>query len=118
MSYIIFILKYNQSVIPGKTARLSPKSSPSASAVSAQLRANRKNTAKQVQVKKRHELVSATRLFSGTNGAPRIVAVAPLSSDVSARSAVCALAQALDADYSDCPEVGQWRMRCDVLSLS
>lgn len=97
--------------VAGKAVRQSPKSSPSSTALNAQLRANRKNAAKQEQIKKRHELITSTRIFNGVNGTPRVVAVVPLSSDVSARAAVRALASALDVEFDDCPEVGQWRMK-------
>jgi hypothetical protein len=69
------------------------------------------------QIKRRQELVSATRLFNGVNGTPRIVAVVPLSEDVSARDAVRSLADALDVDSSDCPDVGQWRLKCVMVLL-
>ena len=93
-------------------ARQSQKSNPHSTAAAAQLRVNRKNAAKQAQLRKRQELVNATRLFNGTDGTPRIVAVVPLTSDVSARSVVCALAKALDVDSESCPESGLWRMQC------
>lgn len=93
----------------GKTARQSPKSSSTATV--AQARLNRRNNAKQIQTKKRQALISATRLFSGTDGTPRIVAVIPLTPDVSAEITIQGLAEVLDVPAEDCPEVGSWRMR-------
>lgn len=93
----------------GKTLRQSPKSSSTATV--AQARLNRRNNAKQIQTKKRQALVSATRLFSGTDGTPRIVAVIPLTPDVSARTTIQGLAEVLDVPAESCPEVGNWRMR-------
>lgn len=79
---------------------------------------NRRNAAKQVQSKKRHALVSATRLFSGVDGAPRIVAVIPLSEDVDARSAASTLAESLDANTADCPEHGLWKLKYSFPSFN
>ena len=93
----------------GKTLKQSPKSSSTATV--AQARLNRRNNAKQIQAKKRQALVSATRLFSGTDGTPRIVAVIPLTPDVSARTTIQGLAEVLDVPAENCPEEGTWRMR-------
>lgn len=73
---------------------------------------NRKNAAKQAQTKKRRTLVSATRLFNGTDGTPRIVAVIPLSEDVTAQSVAMAMAESLDSDIAQtCPEHGLWKLK-------
>lgn len=93
----------------GKTIRQPPKS-PLAATV-AQARLNRRNNAKQIQMRKRQALISATRLFSGIDGTPRIVAVIPLTPDVSARTTIQGLAEVLDVPAEECPEVGNWRMR-------
>jgi pre-rRNA-processing protein TSR1 len=77
-----------------------------------QLRLNRRNHAKQTQLVKRNAIISATRIFNGVDGAPRIVAIIPLSEDVSSKNAVSLLAQALDISAEDCPEVGLWKIRC------
>jgi pre-rRNA-processing protein TSR1 len=102
---------------PGRIARQSPKSTPTNSNAAAQLRHNRRNNAKQAQMKKRNALVSATRLFSGVDGAPRIVAVIPLTEDISSASTVKALAGSIDAalDGVEVAEKGIWKMRCVVL---
>ena len=94
----------------GKVVRQSPKASQQKSNA-AQLRSNRKNAVKQAQVKKRQALVAATRLFNGSNGAPRIVAVVPLSPDVSAQVASTSLVNTLDAEISPGPDLGLWRVR-------
>ena len=96
----------------GRVARKSPKESHvSTRNAAAQNRANRRNSAKQGQRKKRQELVSATRIFNGVDGAPRIVAVIPLSPDVKARGVVSDLADSLDLSSDDCPEIGLWKMK-------
>ncbi len=94
----------------GRIPRQSPKATPSANAA-AQFRLNRRNYAKQAQIIKRSAIISATRIFSGTNGAPRIVAVIPLTQDAGTKSAVSSLAEALNISANDCPEDGLWRMR-------
>jgi pre-rRNA-processing protein TSR1 len=95
---------------PGRIPRQSPKKA-SVSSANAQSRLNRRNNAKQAQSKKRQVLVSATRIFNGTDGAPRIVAVIPLTEDVSPRSTVCALAESLEESSDDCPETGLWKLK-------
>jgi pre-rRNA-processing protein TSR1 len=72
---------------------------------------NRRNNAKQAQAKKRNAIVSATQIFSGVDGAPRIVAAIPLSPDVNAKNAIGALAESLDVSAEDCPQDGLWKMR-------
>jgi pre-rRNA-processing protein TSR1 len=96
--------------------RSSPKAAPTSNAA-AQSRLNRRNNAKQGQTTKRQALVSATRVFNGVDGAPRIVAVIPLSEDVNARSTVSALSEALDTPADDCPEAGLWKLKF-VVSLN
>ena len=100
----------------GRVPRQSPKVSATNQNSAAQLRLNRKNNAKQAQIKKRNALVSATRLFSGVDGAPRIVAVIPLTSDVQTSEAVKGLAASLELDADDVPEKGIWKMRCVAIS--
>ncbi|KAF8323855.1 ribosome biogenesis protein tsr1 [Clavulina sp. PMI_390] len=95
----------------GKVQRVSVKSSGSPTA--AQNRANRRNAAKQLQLKKRHDLVEATRIFSGSDGAPRIVAVIPLCQDVSASDAVRAMLAPVDIDTTSLPRQGVWRTKVD-----
>ncbi|KIM75990.1 hypothetical protein PILCRDRAFT_826841 [Piloderma croceum F 1598] len=97
-----------------------PKTSTKAALTSnaAQSRLNRRNNAKQGQTKKRQALVSATRIFNGVDGTPRIVAVIPLSEDVDARSTVSALAEALDAAADDCPETGLWKLKTERFKTS
>ncbi|KAG8958350.1 hypothetical protein FRC03_009210 [Tulasnella sp. 419] len=51
----------------GRIVRKSPKSVARASLAAAQTRLNRQNQAKQNQLKKRHELVSALKLFGGVD---------------------------------------------------
>ncbi|KAG9220432.1 hypothetical protein CCMSSC00406_0003888 [Pleurotus cornucopiae] len=101
----------------GRVSRQSPKAihgSPNA----AQTRLNRKNHAKQVQAHKRSAIVSATRLFNGVDGAPRIVAVVPLCPDVSTQETVKYLAEALDQNADDCPIAGVWKLRAERFRTS
>ncbi|KAJ7646804.1 ribosome biogenesis protein tsr1 [Roridomyces roridus] len=101
----------------GRVPRESPKAG-SGTKAAAQTRLNRRNNAKQAQALKRNALVSATRLFSGVDGTPRIVAVIPLTEDVSARNAVSSLAESLDIALDDCPEHGLWKMKADRFKTS
>ncbi|KAF9010639.1 ribosome biogenesis protein tsr1 [Cyathus striatus] len=101
----------------GRIARQSPKAS-SGSSVVAQSRVNRRNNAKQVQAKKRGLLVSATRIFNGVDGAPRIVTVIPLSPDINPRIIVDALAGSLEVPSGDCPEDGIWQMKAERFKTS
>ncbi|KAL0575681.1 ribosome biogenesis protein tsr1 [Marasmius crinis-equi] len=102
----------------GRIPRQSPKSSATAQNSAAQLRLNRKNNAKQAQIKKRNAIVSATRLFSGVDGAPRIVAVIPLTNDARASETVTALASSLEIHAEDVSENGIWKMRADRFKTS
>ncbi|KAG6820822.1 hypothetical protein H0H93_011116 [Arthromyces matolae] len=93
----------------GRVARSSLKSS--TTNASAQTRLDRRNNAKQAQVKKRSALISATRVFSGVDGAPRIVAIIPLCPDVDPKTVVSSLAESLDVSADDCPQSGLWKMK-------
>uniref|UniRef100_A0A8H7Y4G9 Ribosome biogenesis protein tsr1 n=1 Tax=Psilocybe cubensis TaxID=181762 RepID=A0A8H7Y4G9_PSICU len=100
-----------------RIARPSPKASTGSSTV-AQSRLNRRNNAKQSAAAKRNALVSATRIFNGVDGAPRIVAVIPLTEDVSAKSTVQSLADVLDMSADDCPDDGIWKMKAERFRTS
>ena len=93
---------------PGRIARTSVKAGGSPTV--AQTRLNRRNAAKQIQLKKRHELVEATRIFNGVNGAPRIIAIVPLCPDVSAYEATKSMVAPLDADVTAMPPFGTWKI--------
>ncbi|THU96748.1 ribosome biogenesis protein tsr1 [Dendrothele bispora CBS 962.96] len=101
----------------GRIPHQSPKAS-STNNNAAQLRHNRRNASKQVQAKKRSALVSATRLFNGVDGAPRIVAVVPLSEDISSAKAISTLAESLEVLADDVPEKGIWKMKVDRFKTS
>ncbi|TFK44273.1 ribosome biogenesis protein tsr1 [Crucibulum laeve] len=101
----------------GRIARQSPKASPTSNSA-AQSRLSRRNNAKQAQAKKRDALVSATRVFNGVDGAPRIVAVIPLTADVSTKGTVLSLAESLDVSAEDCLEDGVWKMRAERFKTS
>ncbi|KAI0373939.1 ribosome biogenesis protein tsr1 [Pilatotrama ljubarskyi] len=104
-------------VAKGRTQRQSPKARALSNAA-AQLRTNRRNNAKQVQLRKRQSLVSATRIFSGTDGAPRIVAIVPLTEDVKARDVSARLAQSIDGTLEEDPATGLQRLRADRFKTS
>ncbi|KAI0633223.1 ribosome biogenesis protein tsr1 [Trametes polyzona] len=104
-------------VAKGRTQRQSPKARATQNAA-AQLRTNRRNNAKQVQLKKRQSLVSATRIFSGTDGAPRIVAVVPLTEDVNARDVTSRLAQSIDGTLHEDSTTGLQKLRADRFKTS
>ncbi len=95
----------------GRIAQQQPKSGPSPNNT-AQLRLNRRNQAKQTQIAKRNALVSASRIFSGVDGAPRIVVIIPLTEDVSAQVALSSLVQALDMSSDDYPKEGLHKIKC------
>ncbi|CAG8517905.1 760_t:CDS:10, partial [Ambispora leptoticha] len=59
-------------------------------------KADRRNTAKQQQQKRREALFKANRFFDGLRGAPKIVAVIPLCPDVKAYSAVVNIFGSID----------------------
>ncbi|KAF9484427.1 ribosome biogenesis protein tsr1 [Pholiota conissans] len=101
----------------GRIARASLKT-PHPSNSAAQTRLNRKNSAKQTQLAKRSALFSASRVFNGADGAPRIIAVVPLTPDVSTKGVVSILAEVLDTSADDCPEDGIWKMRADRFKTS
>ena len=79
--------------------------------MAAQLRINRRNSAKQAQLKKRQSLVSATRIFSGLDGAPRVVAIVPLTEDVKARDVSKQLAAAIDGTLEEDSTSGLQKLR-------
>ncbi|TFY62574.1 hypothetical protein EVJ58_g3788 [Rhodofomes roseus] len=101
----------------GRTTRQSPKSTP-ASNVAAHTRLNRRNNSKQTQIKKRQELISATRIFSGVDGAPRIVAVVPLTDDAPAQNVAVTLARSLDPSAEGPSNRGVWKLRADRFKTS
>ncbi|KIK93234.1 hypothetical protein PAXRUDRAFT_829169 [Paxillus rubicundulus Ve08.2h10] len=101
----------------GRTQRPSPKSS--AVSTTTQARLNRRNTQKQAQAAKRAALISATRIFNGVDGAPRIVAVIPLCEDVRVEGAVRALASAAAEDIDGISEnSAMWRMKAHRFKTS
>ncbi|KAJ4297520.1 ribosome biogenesis protein tsr1 [Kalmusia sp. IMI 367209] len=73
---------------------------------------DRRNRAKQMRINKDHEHAKATNVFNGKDGAPRIVAVIPLCSDVSAAAAVQSLNVSLDIN-EEVPEAGWTRVNVD-----
>ena len=83
-----------------------------AAGAAAQKKADRKNSAKMAQKRKRQEIVDATRVFAGLHGAPRIIAVVPLCSDVSACKVAQSVAESVGIDSSACPEYGHWTVAC------
>ncbi|KAA1471843.1 ribosome biogenesis protein tsr1 [Dentipellis sp. KUC8613] len=101
----------------GRIARQSPKTTQAANAAT-QSKLNRRNHAKQTQQNKKHALVSATRIFSGADGAPRIVAVIPLTADVSAQAVAVSIASSIDVPTEDTPEAGIWKIRADRFKTS
>jgi len=60
------------------------------------IKADRRNAAKVLQQKKRMELIQSARLFSGSLGVPKIVAVIPLCPDVDSIACISELFQAMD----------------------
>lgn len=65
-----------------------------------------------MRINKDHEHAKATNVFNGKDGAPRVVAVIPLCSDVSAAAAVRSLNASLDID-EEVAEAGWTRVNVD-----
>ena len=105
--------KSNYHITPGRAASTaSPRQSPkntSAARAAAQSKLDRKNHARQAQAAKRSSLVSATRVFAGVDGAPRIVAVIPLAPDVDAKNAAKGLAGAVGVEDEGSESI--WKIR-------
>ncbi len=59
---------------------------------------DRRNQARQKQNNKHHENLKATSVFAGRDGAPRIVAVIPLTGDGDVEAAVRSLNASVDAE--------------------
>ncbi|KAF8481485.1 ribosome biogenesis protein tsr1, partial [Gautieria morchelliformis] len=107
-----------KNIAKGRVSRSSLQSRPSTNATT-QSRMNRRNTAKQTQIRKRQALIASTRIFNGIDGVPRIVAVIPLCSDVYSQDAVKALAGSLDVDVDgECPQSGTYRLRAERFKTS
>ncbi|KAG8858563.1 hypothetical protein FRB96_005235 [Tulasnella sp. 330] len=102
----------------GRTSRVTPKGAAKAAMKASQTRQDRQNKAKQLQLKKRNDLLIATRAFCGTEGVPRIVAVIPLCSDVSAAAAAKALATSVGAGDDTCPSLGTWKLPVERFKTS
>ena len=73
---------------------------------------DRRNRAKQMRLNKDNEHAKAINVFSGKDGAPRVTAVIPLCSDVSAAAAVRSLNASLDIEEA-VPEAGWTRTSID-----
>ncbi|KAF2708265.1 DUF663-domain-containing protein [Pleomassaria siparia CBS 279.74] len=72
----------------------------------------RRNRAKQLRNTKDQEHARATNIFSGKDGAPKIVALIPLCADVSSAAAVRSLNSSIDIE-EEVPEAGWVRARID-----
>lgn len=73
---------------------------------------DRRNQARQKQQLKHQEKVQAVSVFSGQHGAPRHVAVVPLSTDIDVMSAIRSLNDSVDAP-TDVSDIGVTRVRID-----
>ena len=62
--------------------------------------------------------MTATCLLGGANGASRIVAVVPLTQDVSAQAASVSLVNSLNVGIDSSPETGLWKVRYEFHALS
>ncbi|KAI6168548.1 ribosome biogenesis protein tsr1 [Pisolithus thermaeus] len=96
-------------IAKGRTQRPSPNST--AVNTAAQLRLNRRNTQKQIQAAKRAALVAATRIFNGTDGAPRVVAVIPLCEGTDTKDAIRALSSAVGEEPEGVGGQKVWGMK-------
>jgi pre-rRNA-processing protein TSR1 len=57
---------------------------------------SRRNQAKQKRITKDQQLAHTTNIFAGKDGAPRIVAVVPLTADVDSKSAIAKLNESVE----------------------
>ncbi|KAF2263438.1 DUF663-domain-containing protein [Lojkania enalia] len=73
---------------------------------------DRRNRAKQLRIAKDQEHAKAVNVFTGKDGAPRVVAVIPLCSDVSAAGVVRCLNSSIDLEV-EVPEAGWMRTNID-----
>ncbi|KGO72170.1 Ribosome biogenesis protein BMS1/TSR1, C-terminal [Penicillium italicum] len=73
---------------------------------------DRRNTARQRQALKHQERSQATNIFAGQNGAPRHVAIVPLSADVDAAAAIASINESVDV-LADASPDGPTRVRID-----
>jgi len=73
---------------------------------------DRKNQARQKQLFKHQEKTQAASIFSGQNGAPRHVAVVPLSSDIDTRAVIRSLNESVDVS-DEVPQERIYRARVD-----
>ncbi|KAI6103704.1 ribosome biogenesis protein tsr1 [Pisolithus croceorrhizus] len=103
-------------IAKGRTQRPSPKST--AVNTAAQLRFNRRNTQKQIQVAKRAALVAATRIFNGTDGAPRVVTVIPLCEGTDTKDAIRALSSAVGEELEGVGGQKVWGMKAHRFKIS
>lgn len=73
---------------------------------------DRRNKARQKQQVKHKENIRATSVFAGQNGAPRHIAVVPLTEDVDTQKAIHLLNESVDVP-ADVSENGTTRVRVD-----
>jgi pre-rRNA-processing protein TSR1 len=73
---------------------------------------DRRNRAKQMRLNKDSEHAKATNVFAGKDGAPRIIALIPLCSDVSTAAAARSLNISVEVE-DEVPEVGWTRTTVD-----
>ena len=78
---------------------------------------DRKNQSRQKQLLKHQQHVQSTKLFTGQHGAPRIVAVVPLSDDVQSAAAVRSLNASLEIDVEP-PLQGSCAVRIERFNQS
>ena len=78
---------------------------------------DRRNQAAQKRQIKHQDNVKSASVFAGQHGAPRIVALVPLSRDVDAREAIHKLNRGLDLDVAVAP-VGSTRVKVDRFKQS
>lgn len=73
---------------------------------------DRRNQARQKQQQKHQEKAQATSIFSGSNGAPRHVAIVPVSPDIDTRAAIRQMNESVDVP-DDVSQDGISRVRID-----
>ncbi|CAB11669.1 ribosome biogenesis protein Tsr1 [Schizosaccharomyces pombe] len=63
-------------------------------------KADRRNTAKQIQLNKRTEVAMNNRIFGGKNGAPKVITIVPLCNNVDSWNVLTNLLRSIDPEAS------------------
>ncbi|KAG9298908.1 hypothetical protein G9A89_015930 [Geosiphon pyriformis] len=85
-----------KSTLKDKTKSKIQRKSPKFQVKAISSKSDRRNAAKQLQLKRREELIKANRFFEGRGGAPKCVAIIPLCTDVNAYDVITKIFATID----------------------